>query len=134
MEYDLKLEGQEELTKAMEKVPEQAEKEINKVLHGDGSKLVMENIIKFMPISKGGGKHAKTSNPLKTDTINLGFSTYAKGGAANTRGSFGYLVFPDEGRGPRNPVAQNFFEKGVQASEPNILEMLLEALERASEL
>ena len=130
----MQLEGSEELTQAMERVPDRAEEEINKVLHGEGSKLVMQNIINFMPVSKGGGRHAKSSDPLKVEELNLGFTTYAKGGAANARGSFGYLIFPNDGRGPRNPVAQNFFEKGLEASEPKIMEMLLDALEKASEI
>lgn len=121
------------LQEAMSKIPSKSEEVVNHVLLTKGTKEVMQGIIGFMPVSKREKKHAKYSKPLKEKMFNLGFDIVAKGGAANKKGSFGYLVFPNEGRGAHNPVAQAFFEKGLHERESIILDYLMDALVKAQE-
>lgn len=134
MKYELDHEQSLKLFEAMSKIPKLSEELANKVLHGDGSRLMMQKIIDFIPVSKVDKKHAKSSKPLKDMLINLGFEITTKGGAAKNKGSFGYLVFPNEGRGRSNPIEQRFFEKGMEQSNPEIFELLLVALDEAHEI
>lgn len=121
------------LAQAMAKIPEKSEEVVNNVLKSKGTREVMQGIIGFIPVSKRNKKHAKFSNPLKERLFNLGFDIVAKGGAANKKGSFGYLVFPNEGRGSHNKVAQEFFQKGLVEKEEIILDMLIDELTKTSE-
>lgn len=121
------------LADAMAKIPGRSEEVVNRVLFTKGTKEVMQGIIGFMPVSNRQKKHAKFSNPLKERLFNLGFDIVAKGGAANKKGSFGYLVFPNEGRGSHNLVAQQFFEKGLHAKEAIILDYVIDELVRVQE-
>lgn len=118
-----------EIEKALQKAPKNLEEKINNYLHTKGSKAVMENIIKFIPKSKRNKKHAKDKNPLKIDIFNLGFEVYAKGGAANKKGSYGYLVFPDQGIGPHNFVAQEFFRRGLESKEDKLFNDILKIID-----
>lgn len=133
-QYELNFEQAKMIENAMKGVAEQSEKLVNNVLHLKGSKWMMLAIVGFMPVSNRNKPHAKFSNPLKIDKLNLGFRVYAKGGAANRKNSFGYLVFPDEGRGSSNPVAHKFFEKGAQKEEEHIFLEVLKALDDATKL
>lgn len=114
----------EELIKLLEKTSKNIENNLNEYLHSKGAKTVIESIIGFMPRSNRQKKHAKDSNPLKFDKFNLGFGVYARGGAANKKGSFGYLVFPDQGRGPHNFIAQEFFGRGLESKEEKLFDDL----------
>lgn len=134
MRYDINSKGQDDLIKAMQKIPDKTEGLINKTLHTSGGKEVSMAIIGFMPRSDKNKKHAKDSNSLKQDDINLGFRIYARGGAASNKGSYGYLVFPNDGRGYKNPVAQGFFEKGLDSKMEKLTQIVLEALEEGIKL
>lgn len=134
MKFESKTHGQEELIQAMEKVPKRSEELINKALHSSGGKEVSMAIVGFMPRSDRNKKHAKDSNPLKQEDINLGFRIFAKGGAAKNKGSFGYLVFPNEGRGRKNPIAQEFFQEGLESRLDKLTQIVLEALEEGIKL
>lgn len=116
------------LEEKIRSLPKYAEQVINNYLHQKGVSKTTDNITKHMPISKKHKIHAKHTNWSRKETENLGFVVKAKGGAANRPGSFGYLVFPNEGRGPRNPVEQRFFEQGLHETTPAILEDLLEEI------
>ncbi|HEM3508247.1 TPA: hypothetical protein U1B31_002142, partial [Streptococcus suis] len=118
---------------AMAKIPSKSEEVVNRVLLVRGTKEVMQSIIGFMPISKREKRHAKYSNPLKERMFNLGFDIVAKGGAAKNKGSFGYLVFPNEGRGTHNPIAQAFFERGLASREEIILDYVIDELVRVQQ-
>lgn len=121
-----------DIEKAMTRLPGKSEELANKVIHNQGTKEMIQRITGFMPIGvRKNDRHAALSNSLKDSTFNLGFEVYARGGAANTNNSFGYLVFPNEGRGKRNPVAQQFFEKGAEKANEKILTDVLQALEDA---
>ncbi|MEY9972266.1 hypothetical protein ABH966_002640 [Lysinibacillus sp. RC46] len=115
-------------------LPGRAEKAINQVLHTDAIEIATKEMSNLLPVSNVANKrHAKESNWSTSEEHNLGFVVKTKGGAANKKGSFGYLVFPDEGRGPTNPWAQHFSDRSLQKSTPKILEKLHGALEELIE-
>lgn len=116
----------EALEEKLRELPAQTEETINRYLHKKGVNITKQNITSHIPVSKRHKTHAKHSSWSRKQTENLGFVVKAKGGAANRPGSFGYLVFPNEGRGPRNPREQRFFEEGLHESTPSILDDLLE--------
>lgn len=137
--FELDSSDLEMLIKKIANSPGDVEEAINYTLEKDGVPLAIEGIIRRMPVSQKNGKtvreksHAKFSNPLLKRMENLGFEIVAKGGAASKRGSFGYLAFPDEGKGSSNLIAQHFFSEGMSDRTPRILEALNEALDRAIE-
>lgn len=125
----------EALEKKIAKLPNRMEREVNEVLHTDGIKIVADEVTKDLPISSWKGtirpkNHAKHSKWWKSEKDNLGFTVKTKGGAANKPGSFGYLVFPDEGRGPFNPVEQRFSERGLKLATPKIMDKLSERIDK----
>ena len=123
------------LEKKMALLPKKMEGVINETLHTRGIQFATEEITKLIPMSswrKGIHKsiHAKTSKWSKSESHNLGFTIKARGGAANKRGSFGYLVFPNEGRGSSNPLEQRFMERGIKHATPKILTQLHEDVDK----
>lgn len=116
------------LNERIRQFPNRAEKAINEVLHTQGIEIVTREMTNLLPVSKVNKKHARDSRWSKSEISNLEFVVKTKGGAANKKGSFGYLVFPDEGRGPSNPWQQNFSGRSLQQSTPKILEKLHGAL------
>lgn len=138
MRTEIKITGNDEILRLMKEAPDNVEREVNAVLHKQGGKEISQSIIGFMPISKRdksnwrqNSSHAKTSNSLSQTKLNLAVQIYAKGGASYSKGSFGYLVFPNEGRGRSNPVSQQFFEKGLEAKEQTVIDLLIKALDKA---
>lgn len=114
-------------------LPNRAEKAINRVLHTQGLEIATREMTSLLPVSKVNKKHAKNSKWYKHETANLQFTLKSRGGAANKKGSYGYLVFPDEGRGPSNPWAQHFSDRAAQRATPKILEALHGALDELLE-
>lgn len=125
--FELDHKENERLIKAMEKVPEKAERLANQLLKTYGVPTLIKSIVGFIPISNRDKKHAKNSQPLKHELINLGFTVKAKP-------RFRYLVFPDQGIGRSNPIAQEFFVKGLESSSDQITNKVIEALEEANKL
>ena len=117
------------LSELIKQLPGRAEQAINQVLHTDGIEIVAEEMTNLISVSKSDGKHAKNSKWWASEVGNLSFVVKSRGGAANKKGSFGYLVFPDEGRGPFNPMEQNFSGRSLQRSTPKIMEHLHSALD-----
>lgn len=134
MKYTLDTKGQDDLIKAMEATPRKVEATANKVLHTTGGKEVSMAIIGFMPRSNRNKKHAKDGDALNQEDLNLGFRIYARGGAARNKGSYGYLVFPNEGRGRSNPVARKFFEEGLESREDKLILIVLDALAEGTKI
>ena len=120
----------EKLSEAILKLPNKAEKVINKTLLEESSKQIAEGITPLIPISrdrKGNGIrdkiHARNVNwHSKEQKENLTITAKTKGGAANKRGSYGYLVFPNEGRGKYNPKDLEFMEKGRDKKLPEVID------------
>lgn len=124
MNASVEFDDLERLHEKIKRLPNVAEALINQILHVDGVEIVTKEMTNLMPVSKRNKKHAKHSKWSKNDEFNLGFSVKSAGGAANKKGSFGYLVFPDEGRGPSNPWAQHFSDRTLVRKTPKILGLL----------
>ncbi|WLR44479.1 hypothetical protein LC087_19450 (plasmid) [Bacillus carboniphilus] len=116
----------------LKQVQDGAEKTLNDVLHGEAIEMTAKEITKFIPISRDEDgvvrtkRHAKQVDWWDSDKHNLGFTIKAKGGASNKPGSFGYLVFPEEGRGPYNHIEQEFMKTGLEKVTGKIIDRLQE--------
>lgn len=132
MKYEIDFKDVQILEEKIKQLPNVAETEINKVLHTDGIELVEKHVTRLIPVSKRKKntpwylqnrktKHARDTDWSKNEKENLGFTVKTKGGAANNKGSFGYLVFPDQGRGQPE---QNFTERGAENALPHIINKL----------
>jgi hypothetical protein len=136
--FDLNYDDFIELERKLGRLPKKMEKVMNESLHSDGIEIATEEITELIPVSKHNNRirlknHAKTSRWSKSKEHNLGFTIKSKGGAANKLNSFGYLVFPNEGRGSSNPIEQRFMEKGLENAKPRILHRLSKQIEKALE-
>lgn len=124
------------LSEAIKSLPNKAENVINKTLLEKGSKSIAERITPLIPVSRerdGNGirakEHAKNINWSATEQKeNLSVTVKTKGGAANKKGSFGYLVFPNEGRGKYNPRTIEFMEVGRNLATPKVIDEIEEDL------
>ena len=128
--YELDYSEVEKLEEKFRAVPDNIENIINGVLHKDGIKVTTTAITEEMPVSNRTKKHAKYSKWSRSTKENLGFVIKARGGASNKKGSYGYLVFPNEGRGPHNPLEQRFMEEGLEKSTPEVLRLLNEQIDQ----
>lgn len=132
MIFELDYQQLRELENRIRQIPNQSEEIINETLHTSGIEIVRREVTRLIPVSRrskntqwyrshGSTKHARDADWSISQKENLGFVIKSKGGAANKRGSFGYLVFPDEGRGQPE---QSFTERATGIAVPQILEKL----------
>jgi hypothetical protein len=136
--FDLEYDELMRLEQKLGRLPKKLEAVVNETLHTDGVEIATEEITKLIPNSQWKNRrltkaHARTSKWSKSENHNLGFTIKSRGGAANKRGSYGYLVFPNEGRGSHNPLEQRFMERGIKNATPKILDKLSERIEKALE-
>jgi hypothetical protein len=136
--FDLDYDELLRLEQKLGRLPNKLEEVVNDFLHSDGIEIATEEITKLIPNSQWKNRrltkaHAKTSKWSKSEKHNLGFTIKSRGGAANKRGSYGYLVFPNEGRGPHNPLEQRFMERGMKNATPKVLVRLSVPIEKALE-
>lgn len=141
VEFEFDFESFEDIRTRIEAMDSDIETELNKILKDEGKKTIEPFITNLIPVSryskgsKKTGPHAKESKWSAQELGNLEISIKAKGGAANKPGSFGYLVFPNEGRGPRNHVAHHFMESGRDLAIPSLVEITQQKLiERIEEV
>lgn len=125
--FKIDEEKSKKLENSFSKISKNIEGELNKYLHSKGSKEVIDSIIGFIPVSDRKKKHAKYSNSLKRNSINLGFNILAKS-------KFRYLFFPNEGVGKNNKVAQRFFQKGLKNKEEKLFNDLMKIIEENSKI
>lgn len=130
MEINVDFGEVEILEEKLSRLGEDAETTVNEILHGMGVETVTKDVTNLLPVSSRNKKHAKFSKPFTHDPQNLGFIFKTRGGAAKNKTSFGYLIFPDEGRGPRNRVEQDFTGRGINKAKPKILTELTEVITR----
>lgn len=134
--YRLNYAEFDRLSESILSLGNKAETELNKSLEKHADRLIVPRITNLIPISKGSvvnKVHARQTDWHKTDMGNLEATVKSKGGAANKKNSFGYLVFPDEGRGPHNRVEQRFMERGMEQGTPELVDAIQEDLLRVIE-
>jgi uncharacterized protein (DUF924 family) len=126
-----------DITKLIEKwkqLPKSAEYETNKFLWNDGGDIFRKQVMQNMPRSSKNKSvyrnaptvHAKDVESLDKVTYNLGIKIQTK--LSPRSKDFGYLIFPDEGRGKHEPRAQEFFGHALTQKEDEVADKLLEHL------
>lgn len=129
----LKLESTdfEKLQTALKEFQGNSEKEINEVLHGEGSQLVQDAIQRLMPMSgrtwQGKKVPAKTAKSLTDEKGNL----YV---VVKTTKNYQYLYFPDDGTNTRRHAGnQQFFKKGGESQRSEIIDRCVSRLVKSFE-
>lgn len=132
------VKGVEDIVKLLDMIPVTTERTIEQYLREHGVELIKSSVKGFIHPS-GRDKSSYRTGPSISSTVGkpfteqyvpAGVDIYTKGGAANSgKNSWGYLVFPDEGRGNKNKVAQDFTNKGTNKAEPDVYAGLLDAIE-----
>ncbi|EGO2798139.1 hypothetical protein [Enterococcus faecalis] len=125
--WDVEFVDLDKLRENMMKIPGSSETIINQVLRTKSAEMTAKTIISGMPVSDVKNrimkrKHAKFSNSLKIDYMNLGFKE-------RPQKRFEYLKYPDLGIGTSiGKVPQEFMRKGMEKEVPVITKDLNEAL------
>jgi hypothetical protein len=129
------------LEERIKALPKKAEYEINNYLWNDAGNILRKQVYANMPrsqkdkskVKKAPKVHAKDANSLDKETFNLGvrIQTHLKPKSKD----FGYLIFPDEGRGKhqKRKGAQNFFGRALDKRTNEIAEGLLNHLDKKIE-
>ena len=133
-----------EIVKLEEKIkalPKKAEYEINNYLWNNAGNILQKQVYANMPrsnkdkskVKKAPKVHAKDVESLDKETFNLGvrIQTHLKPSSKD----FGYLIFPDEGRGKhqKRKGAQEFFGRALDKRTNEIAEGLLNHLDKKIE-
>lgn len=132
-----------DLVKLQEKLkllPQKAEYEVNNYLWSEAGNVLEKEVYKRMPRSQykhyGKGKpksHAKDTESLEIIRYNLGIKVQTK--IKPKSKDFGYLIFPDEGRGlkQKKKGSQEFFKKSLESREDKVIEDLSSHLNKKIE-
>lgn len=111
-----------------EKIPSRSEYAINEYLWDEAGDILEKEVKRRMPRSadKHYGKNVPKSHARDTDSLEIykGINLMVKVETRTKPKSrdYGYLIFPDEGRGIHNKRkgAQQFFQKSLDAKEDEI--------------
>lgn len=129
------------LEERIKALPKKAEYEINNYLWNNAGNILQKQVYANMPrsnkdktkVKKAPKVHAKDSDSLDKETFNLGIriQTHLKPRSKD----FGYLIFPDEGRGKhqRRKGAQEFFGRALDKKTDEIADGLLNHLDKKIE-
>lgn len=130
----------ESLEKKFKLLPNSVEYEINNYIWSEAAKILEKEVYTRMPLSKyqhlskGAPKtHAKQSESLEKIRYDLGIKIQTKTQPKSK--DFGYLIFPDEGRGirQRKKRKQEFFNKALESKSTKITNGLTDHLNKKIE-
>lgn len=123
--FELKSEDMDILQEKLRRTVPDAEKTINIYLAEKGAEELIGGVTKYTPVSNREKKHAKNSMPYKAKPGNMRVNI-------STKPEYGYLYFPDAGEGTssKNPRHEGFMQDGVESVYENVVNGLLEAVER----
>lgn len=125
------------LEEKFKKLPNTAEYEINDYLWSQAGEILQKEVYRKMPrsiykhYSKNQPKtHAKDSESLEIVKYNLGVKIKTKTKPKSR--DFGYLIFPDEGRGirQRKKGSQEFFNKSLESKSKQLIDGLSSHLDK----
>ena len=125
------------LEEKFKKLPNTAEYEINDYLWSEAGEILQKEVYSKMPRSKykhyskkQPKTHAKNSESLEIVRYNLGVKVQTKTKPRSK--DFGYLIFPDEGRGirQRRKGSQEFFSKSLESKSKDVIEGLSKHLDK----
>ena len=128
-----------ELENKLKALPNRAEYETNNYLWSKAGNILEKGVYERMPRSKYRHSesmpksHAKDTESLEIIRYNLGVKIQTK--VKPKSKDFGYLIFPNEGRGIRqkNTGSQEFFEKTLESKSDEITNGLLNHLDKKIE-
>ena len=126
--FDLESNDIQKLQDAIKQFEGNAEKTINDYLNSEAKEKFINSIINLIPVSEKGINHAKMSEPLKGD-MKGNLTLYI-----HTKTKFNYLYFPQTAEGTSKGKSPNdFMEKGVDAEYDNVINGILEKLQKRME-
>lgn len=130
-DWDVEFKAVEHLANAIADFGVGAGQIIQGVYNEFAAEEIKRNINAVLPVSgrtfKGhrtGAKAAGTGRVFQHTVSGLDLIVQSKG-------QFGYLIFPDEGRGAHNPRAQQFMQRGLDASVDAIVDRCIAKLAEA---
>lgn len=125
VKFEMKSGDIDALRERCRRVIPEAEKTINEYLANRGTEKIIKGITEYTPVSNREKKHAKDSKPYKGKRGNMKV-------IVSTKPAYGYLYFPDAGEGTSRKKAnhEGFMQEGVEAVYENVVNELLEAIER----
>lgn len=129
----------EKLQRKLSMLPNTAEYELNNYFWNEAGDILKKRVMQNMPRSKrdkskykrGPRTHAKDDESLEKVTYNLGIKVHTK--LKPRLKDFGYLIFPDEGRGKHQSKSQEFFNKSLESETDKLREGLFEHLNKKIE-
>lgn len=129
----------EMLEQKFKMLPQKAEYETNNYFWNTAGDILKNRVMRNLPRGirnksnyKGVPKtHAKDDESLDKITFNLGIKVQTK--LQPKLKDFGYLIFPDEGRGKHQSRSQLFFNRSLETEKEKITTGLLEHLNKKIE-
>lgn len=122
-DFHLEEEGIERLQKAMADYGEGVGQKIYEYLSTTGDEIFQASITNLIPVSDRAKKHAKHSNPLKSE-MQTETTLYI-----HAPGKYHYLYFPDQGQGTsKGQAPHEFMETGVDNRYNQVVNDLIDIL------
>lgn len=131
--FSLHFKDMERVNLAINNLAGNAEEVINDYLHKTGGEKISDSITKFLPVSKKGTKHAKSSKWFEQENFNLAVSI--SNSIKGKRGSsFYYLYYVFTGTGTSRKKGPNdAMIKGYKKVENELVENLIDSLDKKIE-
>ena len=128
VDFSLKEEDLGRIQEAIMDFGDDAERVVNDCLANDVKDKFITSITNLMPVSNKNKRHAKSSNPLDgkvRNNLTLWIHTKTK---------YNYLYFPQNAEGTSKRNSPNdFMEKGIEVEYDNVVNEMLEKLQRRME-
>ena len=137
--FTLDTKDLEKLQQKLLMLPKRAEYELNNFMWNNAGDVLKKKVMQNMPCSKRDKSnyknvpktHAKDVESLDKISYNLGIKVQTK--LKPKSKDFGYLIFPDEGRGKHQKVGQNFFGKALESESEKLKKELINHLNKKIE-
>lgn len=123
--YEVEYSEIERLYEKIIRYPADAEKKLTRYLHAAGYERLSKSIQNAIPVSDRQKNHARDANALmdKEKSSNLSVTI-------GTKSKYHYLYFPDDGSTTlRHAGNKQFFARGVENEETNVINEMLELLQ-----
>lgn len=128
VDFSLKEEDLGRIQEAIMDFGDDAERVVNDCLANDVKDKFITSITNLMPVSNKNKRHAKSSNPLDGKVRN-NLTLWI-----HTKSKFNYLYFPQNAEGTSKRNSPNdFMEKGIEVEYDNVVNEMLEKLQRRME-
>ncbi len=123
--FELNYDDLDELTEKIDQYGAEAYKTINDVIHGEGARLIRNDIALLIPSSgrswKGKGRSAAQAMPgsfkQKDETLSVTIAA---------RGKWRYLYFPDDGSNTkRHQGNQHFMLRGTENASSKVVDLCI---------